>query len=281
MTADAWYFTRGGERLGPVSFTELREKVADGGLNPRLDMVWKTGMEAWQPSGEIDGLFERAAMAADPETGESARAAPAAAAAPAASKAEGKEKKPDKVDPYAPASAEMVEQLRQAEWPGARRRGYLFMVIVFPMLWNIGLSFALPLLGGTLSPDMLGFVALGAALVPIVVSIVFCLKRFTNLGMSRWWFFGQLVPFLNLWVGYRLFACPAGYRYHKKLDGAGVALAILYWLSLLAVVGAMIAMVVLFAGMASDPELQQKLQEFVENLQAQAQSEVPAPEPQQ
>ena len=52
--------------------------------------------------------------------------------------------------------------------------------------------------------------------------------------MSRWWVLAVFAPILNLWVGYRCFACPPGYAYHKKLDGAGVALAILYWLVLLA-----------------------------------------------
>jgi hypothetical protein len=60
--------------------------------------------------------------------------------------------------------------------------------------------------------------------------------------MSRLWCLAVFAPFLNLWVGYRCFACPAGYAYQKKLDPPGIALAVIYWivmasaLSLLAVV---------------------------------------------
>lgn len=274
MTADAWYFTRDGERLGPVSFSELREKVSQGSLNPRLDMVWKTGMEAWKPSGEIDGLFERASMPAATESAPAAAAAPAPAAAQPA-KAEVKQ---SDGDPYAPPGEDVMEQLRTANWPGARRRGYLFMVMLFPLLWNVGMIFALPFLGEMAGGEVVGFLAFGVMLVPVVTSIVFTLQRFTNLGMSRWWFFGQMVPLLNLWVGYRLFACPAGYRYHKKLDGAGIALAIFYWLMILLTVLSFVAMIVLFAGMAGDPELQEKLKQVIENLQAQAGAGAPPPE---
>jgi hypothetical protein len=40
-------------------------------------------------------------------------------------------------------------------------------------------------------------------------------------------------PLLNLWVAYRCLACPAGYAYHRKLDVPGIALALLYWLTVL------------------------------------------------
>jgi hypothetical protein len=56
--------------------------------------------------------------------------------------------------------------------------------------------------------------------------------------MSRVWFFGLFAPFLNLWVWYRLFACPPGYAYHKKLDPLGWVLAVIHWGSLLLVVAA-------------------------------------------
>lgn len=271
--ADVWYFTREGERLGPVTFAELRGKVSEGGLNPRLDMVWKSGMEAWKPSGEIDGLFERAAM---PATEDAAPAGSPPSAAQAGTPAARKDE-----DPYAPPGDDVMEQLRQAKWPGARRRMYLFLVILFPLLWNTGVAFGAPMLTETVGTDAVGFVMAGAVLVPLVLSIIVSLERFANLGMSRWWIFGQLVPFLNLWVGYRLFACPAGYRYHKKMDGPGIALAIVYWLSILAVVAVLVAMVVMVASMAGDPEFQNKLQELMRKLQVQtvAPPEGPAPLP--
>jgi hypothetical protein len=52
--------------------------------------------------------------------------------------------------------------------------------------------------------------------------------------MSRWWMLAFPVPFLNLWLGYRCYVCPSGYAQHKKLDGPGIALAILFWIMVLA-----------------------------------------------
>ncbi|MES2921489.1 MAG: DUF4339 domain-containing protein [Verrucomicrobiota bacterium] len=72
---DAWFYTRGGERTGPVTFSELQMKAAESNLNPRLDMVWRQGMDEWKPAGEIDGLFEKRAA---PEKIEKPLAVPAA-----------------------------------------------------------------------------------------------------------------------------------------------------------------------------------------------------------
>jgi hypothetical protein len=80
-----------------------------------------------------------------------------------------------------------------------------------------------------------------------------------NLGMSRWWFLGNLVPILGFWVGYRCFACPGGYAYHKKLDGAGIFLAIVYWLLLaIGLVVTALAIAVLQGALGS-PEIKQQI----------------------
>jgi hypothetical protein len=57
--------------------------------------------------------------------------------------------------------------------------------------------------------------------------------RFRNLGMNRAWFFGLFAPILNLWIWFRIFACPEGYAEHRKLDGIGWILAFIYWVSVL------------------------------------------------
>jgi hypothetical protein len=65
-TADAWFYTRDGERVGPVALADLRELAESGALNPRLDMCWTQGMAEWKPAGEIDGLFKKSG---NPESG--------------------------------------------------------------------------------------------------------------------------------------------------------------------------------------------------------------------
>ena len=56
--ADEWYYTRGGEMVGPISFQELKAKAANYMLSPPLDMVWTEGMEDWRDVTEIEGLRE-------------------------------------------------------------------------------------------------------------------------------------------------------------------------------------------------------------------------------
>ncbi len=245
---DAWFYSHEGERIGPVTFADLQIKAKEGGINPRLDLVWKHGMDEWQAAGEIEGLFERATAPAARE-----ELAPAS-------------------NPYAPPEGESVEDQmgRGQEWPGARRRSYLAALFLFPLLWSFGFGAAMPFLTQQFGPQIMKAVAAGAQIVPLIVFIFFAVKRLLNVGMSGWWWFGNLVPFLNVWIGYRCFACPGGYAFHKKLDGVGVFLAIVYWLLIVALILAVAAMVALLFGVIGTPELQQKLREVIQQVSAQA-----------
>jgi hypothetical protein len=248
---DAWFYTRDLEKIGPVTFADLRIKAQEGGLNPRLDMVWTHGMEAWKPSGEVEGLFERRTEAAATPAVETTTSAATPYAPPAQS----------------PAVAGMGPD---APWPGARRSLYIIMVMIFPILWNIAFKAGAGFLTAQFGPEIMSIVAILVGVVPLILVIHFSLARFVNLGMSRWWFLGNFVPLLNFWIGYRLFACPAGYAAHKKLDGAGIALAIIYWLFVLLIIGLLVAIIVLFFGLAGSPEFQEKLREIIENAQKNA-----------
>jgi hypothetical protein len=249
---DAWFHTREGERIGPVSFAALRAKAAEGALNPRLDLVWTQGMEAWKPAGEIEGLFERRATVEAAET-----------LAP-------------KAEPYQPpASGEVAERMTKEDgWPGVRRRGYIFGTMIFPALWMMVLGVVAKLLKVEFGPEMGGWLVMASIAAPIAVILWAGIQRLPNLGMSRWWWLGNFVPLLNLWVGYRCFACPAGYAFHKKLDAGGVALAILYWLALVLTVVATGLAVAILAGALGTPELRQQVREFLDQAR---QTQLPQP----
>jgi len=265
---DAWFYTREGARIGPVTMTELRAIAREGGLNPRLDMVWSQGMAEWKPAGKIENLFERWSQPATPEP-----------LAPPA-------------DPYTPPKEESVAEKmsRVGEWPGSRRRSYLAMTILFPFAWNLVFSRLAEFLNQQLGPQIMGVVGLSAAFLPMAVGIYFGLARLVNLGMSRWWYPLNLTPLLIgwvgfrysqaaggwllwslagvsmipfLWLGYRCFACPAGYAFHKKIDGVGVALAILYWLLMLVTIIAIVVLAAILLGAIDSPELQERLQEIL------------------
>ena len=51
-----WYYTDQGQRVGPVSPSQLRELAGSGRLQPS-DMVWKDGMSNWTAASHVKGLF--------------------------------------------------------------------------------------------------------------------------------------------------------------------------------------------------------------------------------
>ncbi len=58
-----WYYTEQGQRLGPVSSTQLKQLAASGRLQPS-DMLWKEGMAQWAAASQVNGLFSAATKAA-------------------------------------------------------------------------------------------------------------------------------------------------------------------------------------------------------------------------
>ncbi|MCX6878817.1 MAG: DUF4339 domain-containing protein, partial [Verrucomicrobia bacterium] len=236
-----WFYTCEGDRLGPVSFEELKAMAAGSSLNPRLDMVWRQSMDAWKPAGQIDGLFERKSMPVEPKE---TLAPPAASIHP-------------------PQQGSRTPMAANVAWPGAHRRSLLLITLVFPFAWEYALNAISPLLVKQFGQALMGKILPAAPLVPLVVLVYFLLKRLMNLGMSRWWCLAVFAPILNLWVGYRCFACPAGYAYHKKMDGPGIALAILYWLIMLLAVLILAACVALLCGAIHSPALQEQLRVLI------------------
>jgi uncharacterized membrane protein YhaH (DUF805 family) len=203
-------------------------------------------MEDWEKAGEIEGLFERRAP-------------------------EEREQLAPPMDPYKPPQQESVEERmsREGNWPGIRRRGFFAALILFPILWSIGFEFAAPILDAQFGTAIMGYLRIAAQLLPLLVIIVVGVKRFVNLGMSGAWALGLIVPLLNVWLGFRCFACPAGYAYHKKLDGIGIFLAIIYWLFILLEILAIAAVIALLFGAIGSPEIKQKLLEILQQASTQ------------
>ena len=51
-----WWYSRGGQQFGPVSFKELQIAVTTGTV-ASSDMAWGEGMPNWQPVASIEGLM--------------------------------------------------------------------------------------------------------------------------------------------------------------------------------------------------------------------------------
>lgn len=231
---DAWFYTHQGERVGPVTLAALQLMAQEATLNPRHDLVWTHGMVEWKPAGQIAGLFDKASAPSLPES----LAATAALSA------------------GSPEESVKVMMGQEAEWPGARRRSFIIATMVFPVAWIFCLPLGVSLLTSQLGPDVMAIVTIVAAFLPWIVGVYFGLMRLVNLGMSRWWYLANFVPILNLWISYRSFACPAGYAYHKKLDGVGIFLALIFWLFIVLGVVVMAAMVALWLGALGTGEMQ-------------------------
>ncbi len=243
IAQDAWYYSKGGERLGPVTFVELQAQAKANALNPRHDMAWKHGMPDWQPSGDIPDLFERKVVVPPPSL------------APPA-------------DPYStPQQESVATQMGQAsDWPGARRRGYIFFTMIFPYLWAIIIGFGAPFLLKTFGEQIMQVATPLLMILPFLLLIFIFFRRLVNLGMSCWWFLGAFIPLLNIWLGYRLFACPGGYAYTKKLGPAGIFLALLYWGSLLFFILLGVALALISMGSIGGPELKQQVVDLLAKL---------------
>jgi hypothetical protein len=140
------------------------------------------------------------------------------------------------------------------------------MTFIFPLIWGALYKQLASFLEPHLGPEIMQYIELAAALLPVIFVIYFILMRLVNLGMSRWWFFGIFVPALNLWIGYRCFTCPPGYAYHKKIDGAGIILAIVYWLSFLLMQISIAALIFIMLGEVKNPALKELLDKLPPEL---------------
>lgn len=240
-TRRVWHYTCEGDRVGPVSFEELKKRAADSLLDPRLDRVWKKGMDEWTPAGRIDGLFEH--LNAPPKTRETIA------------------KPTVPLQPSQRLTQRLIHSKTRTEfaWPGARRRSLLLATLVFPLVWKHSLLAVSPFLINQFGIILMGKLLPLAALVPLGVAIHFGLKRLTNLGMSRWWMLAACIPGLNLWLGYRCFACPPGFACHKKWDGPGIALAAVYWTAMAAVIWMLIFKPAKLIDMSDIPQLEKHL----------------------
>ena len=76
-----WYFARGGQQNGPVTFQQLKDIARGGGLDPKNDLVWTSTMKDWAPAESVEGLFPHSLTVAPPEVANEMPASPVMPAA--------------------------------------------------------------------------------------------------------------------------------------------------------------------------------------------------------
>jgi uncharacterized membrane protein YhaH (DUF805 family) len=225
---DEWYLSRGGETFGPVTFAEVRESARAGRIEPRTDMLLGGDLKEWTPAAAVPGVFEKD----EPGGGGSEGAEGGAAATDEPSAAA-----PESM--AAGGSYDESERVLVHDLPGANRLGYFCGVFILPPVVMFALIMVVPTMAETVGQPTAAFLPL-LFLAPLIFALVVTVKRFQNLAMSGWWIFGLLVPILQWWLNYRLFACPPGYAHTKRLDGLGWVLAVIYWLLVIASVAVMV-----------------------------------------
>ncbi|MEI6178144.1 MAG: GYF domain-containing protein [Verrucomicrobiota bacterium] len=61
-----WYYARGGQQCGPVTFEQLASLARSGGLDATKDLVWTSTMKDWTAAGQVPGLFSSVSHDAAP-----------------------------------------------------------------------------------------------------------------------------------------------------------------------------------------------------------------------
>ncbi|BCX48944.1 hypothetical protein HAHE_28520 [Haloferula helveola] len=236
---DDWFVSRGGQRFGPVTFTQLMEAAKQGRLEPRTDLIFGGALAEWTPAGDVDGVFERKERRKEEPARRGHRA-------------------PDNSLADSGSYDSDSQPKTKLHLPGATRLGYFLGVTVLPTILAIGFARFIPEIADMVGEKFAQYTPLLVLIIPLLV-LVITVKRFQNLAMSGWWTFGLLVPLMNWWLQYRLICCPTGYGYTKKMDPIGWILAVLYWLIL---VGGIAAYFVIGAVMINDLIESGQLQQF-------------------
>ncbi len=261
-----WFYTQHGERKGPVTLDVLRGAIEHMKIDREKDLIWGPGLSDWVTMDKVPVLQN---MPAGPPSIAPALEAPATSKPSAPTvpvsgigSAAKSVAAPTTVDPYkTPASLEedsaladaMAERRETGGYGGSSRKGYILCILLLTIIsggvtaYFLDEAFEKIMVQGNDIEEFSKYLApIGAMLSAFsIIGFFLVLARFKNLKMTRWWVLLLVVPFVNIWLGYRIWACPPGYGEHKNQDTAGKVLTIVYVLMLVANIGMSIYMKVL------------------------------------
>lgn len=215
-----WYFANNGAQEGPVTAPQLQALVRSGALNPATLLVWKEGMTEWS-SLQDAGLM--------PATSPLMTPTPLVAAAPPASLA---------TNPYLLSERSQHSMARERDAYVPRYEGYgrlryfLTYMIMTIALYAMALGVVFLIMKSTES-EAASLAVLGLLTIAYIIAIFYIgAQRTKNLGMSGFAVLWSFVPIMNIWIGWRMMACPEGYEDHRTLDVPGKVLTGL-WIALM------------------------------------------------
>ena len=65
MANDQWFYTKDGQKAGPVAGSILKQLARSGEISIG-DLVWREGMSDWAPASKVKGLFPQGVIAVAP-----------------------------------------------------------------------------------------------------------------------------------------------------------------------------------------------------------------------
>jgi uncharacterized membrane protein YhaH (DUF805 family) len=197
---EQWYLAKDGQQEGPVTAQQIGALVKAGSLDPTTAMVWREGLTDWKPLGESELSAQIATIT------------PAVAGPAINNPYHVSERTRNSIAPSQPDAP--------VEHPGYGRLRYFLSLFVTTIVFYAILFAVMFAMFSNSSGSGAGPGIAMALLVLLVIgsSIYFGLKRLQNLGMSGWAMLWSLVPIMNVWITWRMVACPAGYEHHRMLD---------------------------------------------------------------
>lgn len=197
-----WYIARNHEQEGPYGVDQINELLKRGEISRDRTLVWRKGMSAWMPISKSSILDEinttQSAQTKLPSSSASSRSV---------------------LNPYVPPAAPATNNQTHAyKYPGIGRVVYIISYgLIWLSLWVMAFlveGFESEILG-----DKPTFLVI--FLLMLLMLVYIDVKRLHNLGMSGWAYLWNLVPIMNIWINWRIIACPAGYDHHRQLDIPG------------------------------------------------------------
>lgn len=202
---NSWYFSKDGNQEGPLTASQIVALVKASTLDPATTLVWRDGLPDWV-------LLEQSTVFDEVRSIPAPTPAPVISVAPVT---------PYTVSPQSLAASRANRPEMPLEYPGIGRLAYFLSSMGFTLVFY---ALIFVIIFAALGADSGAGMAIGIVLVSLLFFAGFlflAVKRITNLGMSGWALLWGLVPFMNVWIHWRMMACPAGYENHRTLDTAG------------------------------------------------------------
>lgn len=215
-----WFFAKNGAQEGPVTAPQLQALVRSGTLDPATLLVWKEGMAEWS-SLQDAGLM--------PATSPLMGPVPIVSTTPPASLT---------TNPYLLSERSQHAMTRERDtyvpsYEGyGRLRYFLTYMVMTIALYAVALGVVFLIMKSTES-EVASLAVLGLLVIIYIIATFYVgAQRTKNLGMSGFAVLWSLVPIMNIWIGWRMMACPEGYEDHRTLDVPGKVLSGI-WIALM------------------------------------------------